>query len=295
MNDSKACSRLGAVGLERLVKIKRRKGRMVLMPRVNVFLDFPPELNVDEHTFQGATNRSLDEAAEAEFRSLEEFCAKTASSLLRRYPAAKCAEVAAEADYVVMRETPVSKLRSQEMYKILGRAIGEDGRLMKMIGVEVTGINSCPCAHEGLIEHAREKLKGDFSEEEIEKILEAVPIASHNQRNTTSILMEIPQGNDGAIEADDLITLLESAMSSRLYEVLKREDEVAVVLKAHEEPNFVEDTVRKVLRSVVQKYPDLPEDIMVFVRSESQETIHQHNAIAERLARLKDIKESLRG
>ncbi len=295
MNEPQACSRLGVVGLERLVEIKRPKGKVVLMPRVNVFLDLPHDFKVDEHAFQGAANRAVDEAAASELTSLEGFCSGIASSLLKKYPAAKTAEIAAEADYVVMRETPVSKLRSQEMYKLLGRAIGENGKLMKMIGVEIMGINSCPCAHEGLIEHARERLKENFSENEIEKILEAVPVASHNQRNTASILMEVPGGNEGEIEADDLIGILESAMSSPLYEVLKRDDEVAVVLKAHEEPNFVEDTVRKVLKSIVQKYRDLPDDIMVFVKSESQETIHQHNAIAERLARLRDIKESLRG
>ncbi|MEE9612896.1 MAG: GTP cyclohydrolase, FolE2/MptA family, partial [Desulfatiglandales bacterium] len=92
------------------------------------------------------------------------------------------------------------------------------------------------------------------------------------------------------IEAEDLIALLEQSMSSRLYEVLKREDEVAVVLDAHANPNFVEDIVRKVLMSIVNRYSKLPDDALVFTRSESFETIHQHNATAERLARLGELR-----
>ncbi|MEE8167372.1 MAG: GTP cyclohydrolase, FolE2/MptA family [Candidatus Hydrothermarchaeales archaeon] len=47
---------------------------------------------------------------------------------------------------------------------------------------------------------------------------------------------------------------------------LKKGDEVAVVLKAHKNPNFVEDVVRKVLMGIVRRYPDLPGDTMVSVR-----------------------------
>lgn len=284
-------NRIGVVGLERLVEIRRGKGVVVLIPKIDVYLELEPGVEIDGHPFQGQVNDAIDEALEADIRSIEELCTRIIGGLLEKYPMAKGAEVAAEAGYVVLRETPRTKLKTQEMYKILGRALKEDGRIRKIVGVEVTGISTCPCAHEGLLEYSRERLSKNFSDAEISKILEALPVASHNQRNVAQILLEVPEGQEGIVEVEDLISLLEDSMSSRLYEVLKREDEVAVVLTAHANPNFVEDIVRKVLMGIVKRYPGLTDEALVFVRSESFESIHQHNAIAERLARLGELRE----
>lgn len=286
-------NRMGILGLERLVEVKRPKGMVVLIPRVDVYLDISSGEAIEEHAFQGNTNHVVDEVLKSEVTSIEELCSRIVALLLGKYPSARGAEVTAEAEYVVVRRTPVSRQKTQEMYKILGRAVSEDGKIRKMVGVEVTGISSCPCAHEGLLEHSRQVLEGSFTGGDIERILKTVPVASHNQRNVAQVFLEVPEGHEGEIEAEDLIVLLEKSMSSQLYEVLKREDEVALVLKAHENPNFVEDVVRKVLIGIVRRYPDLPGDTMVFVRSESFETIHQHNAIAERLARFRDLKKDV--
>ena len=92
------------------------------------------------------------------------------------------------------------------------------------------------------------------------------------------------------MDVEELITILEEAMSSPLYELLKREDEVEVVLRSHERPSFVEDIVRNIFLSVVSRYRDLPDDCLVSVRSESMESIHQHNAIAEKISYLKELR-----
>jgi hypothetical protein len=44
-------------------------------------------------------------------------------------------------------------------------------------------------------------------------------------------------------------------MSSEIYELLKRPDELYVVDKAHRRPRFVEDVVREMLRAVLEEYP----------------------------------------
>ena len=46
-------------------------------------------------------------------------------------------------------------------------------------------------------------------------------------------------------------------MSSEIYELMKRSDEVAVVEKAHRNPRFVEDCVREMVRRVAEAYPEL--------------------------------------
>ena len=84
-------------------------------------------------------------------------------------------------------------------------------------------------------------------------------------------------------------------MSSEIYELLKRPDELYVVDKAHRNPRFVEDVVREMLRGVVQAYPDLSDDSFVLARQENYEGIHEHNAFAERFGTMAEIRPELAG
>jgi GTP cyclohydrolase-4 len=92
------------------------------------------------------------------------------------------------------------------------------------------------------------------------------------------------------IEANDLIDIVEASFSSPTYEILKRDDEAAVVINAHNNPKFVEDVVRDVLKRIVERYAKLPDDVLLTVRSESEESIHKHNAFAERHTLLGDLR-----
>ena len=82
-------------------------------------------------------------------------------------------------------------------------------------------------------------------------------------------------------------------MSSEIYELMKRPDELAVVAKAHSQPRFVEDCVREMVRRVVEGYPDLPGEAFVMARQENLETIHRHNVVAERYGTLDDLRAEL--
>jgi GTP cyclohydrolase-4 len=42
---------------------------------------------------------------------------------------------------------------------------------------------------------------------------------------------------------------------------------------------------------VLEKYQELPDEVKVTVRSESEESIHKHNAFAERVTTLKELRE----
>ena len=58
-------------------------------------------------------------------------------------------------------------------------------------------MTACPCAQELLAGRARERLVDDgFTEDEIERIFEAVPVATHNQRGIGSLHIGRPEGVD---------------------------------------------------------------------------------------------------
>jgi len=141
---------------------------------------------------------------------------------------------------------------------------------------------------------ARERLAEDgFDGEEVERIVELVPIATHNQRGIGTLHVGCPEGGPAWIEAPELLRIVESSMSSEIYELMKRSDEMAVVVKAHEQPRFVEDCVREMVRQVVEDYPDLPAETFVMARQENLETIHRHNVVAERYGTLGDLRQEL--
>src|SRR5438876_11558931 len=55
-----------------------------------------------------------------------------------------------------------------------------------------------------------------------------------------------------------------------------------MVEMAHRNPKFVEDVVRAVLVRLLKRYPKMPDTAWVRVKSEAEESIHKHNAFAER-------------
>jgi GTP cyclohydrolase-4 len=49
------------------------------------------------------------------------------------------------------------------------------------------------------------------------------------------------------------------------------------------------------LRNVVEVSPDLPDGVFVLARQENFESIHRHNAFAERAALLGDLRREMEG
>ena len=58
-------------------------------------------------------------------------------------------------------------------------------------------------------------------------------------------------------------------------------------------PVFVEDCVRNMMEKIVTKYPDLPDDTLITARQENQESIHRHNAFAEKVTTFGELRDEL--
>jgi GTP cyclohydrolase-4 len=112
------------------------------------------------------------------------------------------------------------------------------------------------------------------------KVPADLPFITHNQRNKVTLILDLP--GDADVEAADLVSLCESGLSAPTFELLKRGDEGDLVLQAHHNPRFVEDVVREVLHKARDQYAALGTATRIFVSSEAEESIHKHNAYAER-------------
>jgi GTP cyclohydrolase IV len=146
------------------------------------------------------------------------------------------------------------------------------------------------------MERSQERLYDEgFTDDEIARVFEAVPVASHNQRGIGTLHIGCPEGCDRSIEAESLLEIVESAMSSEIYELMKRSDEVEVVEKAHMHPRFVEDCVREMIRAAVERYSDVGHEAFVLARQENLETIHKHTVVAERHGLIAELQRELAG
>jgi GTP cyclohydrolase I/GTP cyclohydrolase-4 len=202
------------------------------------------------------------------------------------------AEVKIVARYPLERRTPVTRLATQEMVSLVAIAAASDRGVRRVVGVEATGINACPCA-QGLVREQAAARLGDagFEDADVERILRLVPLATHNQRGRGTLLV----GTQRQLNAESLVTLVEESMSSPIYELLKRPDELFVVEHAHLQPRFVEDSVRIALKSVLDELPDLDDGDFLLSRQVNFETIHAHEVVAERYGSVGELRSELAG
>jgi GTP cyclohydrolase-4 len=271
-------TRVGVTGVKKLVNVKRpgMKTAMPLVVNMDLFVDLPASQK-GSHMSRNLELVSdiIDANLQKPVSDLETFCAHTAELLLKKHDYATFSEVKAEAEYFLERTYP-SGNKGLEPYTLVSEARAKStGEIKKLIGVRVIGMTTCPCAREVI------KTIGEYDKKDIPP--------THNQRNITTLMIEIP-GEDKSVDANDLIEIAEQSFSSPTYSILKRKEEGNLVFNAHKNPKFVEDVVRGILSRILKKYSNLPDDVLVVVRSESEESIHKHNAFAERVTTLGDLR-----
>ena len=291
-------TRVGVTGVKKLLQLKRTNKRpIILVPTFDAFVDLPSDQKgVHMSRNPEAISEVLEDVAKDSTVDVESLCAKIVDRMMTKHEYAKRVEISMTTDFMFMKESPVTKNKTQEMAQLKAKAIGlrdEDGNvdIRKSIGAELIGMTVCPCAQESVRESDKTKLLEFLDEETTQKVLDTVTFASHNQRGVGTLLIEVPE--DKYVKAEDLIDIIETSMSSPVCELLKRPDENATVMNAHRKPVFVEDCVRNMMEKIVQKYADFPDDTLITARQENQESIHRHNAYAEKVTTLGELKAEL--
>jgi GTP cyclohydrolase-4 len=272
-------SRAGVRGLSKAIRLRWGEVERLVSAEIDCTVDLDPaQKGVHMSRFPELFEEAIEEVVIGEAFLVEELADHIARHIVERQGAGR-AEVRIAARYPLERRTPVTGLATQEMVSIIGIAAASAERVRRVVGVEATGINACPCA-QGLVRgRASERLlDAGFDEVDVERILQLVPIATHNQRGRGTLFL----GTDTRVNAEDLVGIVEGSMSSPIYELLKRPDELFVVEHAHLQPRFVEDSVRVALNSTLERYPSLEDGDFVLARQVNFETIHNHEVLAER-------------
>jgi len=288
-------SRVGVTGVEKVIRIKQNGGEQLFWARFECVVDLgADQKGAHMSRFEEVINEAIGEVVLGESTFKAETLAEHIAQLVRERQHARRAEVTVEARFPEHKPAPVSGIQTQELYTLHGSAICTELGTRRLIGVAAQGITACPCAQELVASASRERLQDQgFDAEQIDAILEAVPVATHNQRGLGTLHIGCTELCDDEIDAATLLDIVEQSMSSEIYELMKRSDEVAVVEKAHRRPRFVEDCVREMVQGVVERLPELDDRAFVSARQVNLETIHQHDVVAERFGTLEEIRHEL--
>jgi GTP cyclohydrolase-4 len=286
-----ALSRVGVTGVEKVIHIRDE----LFFARLECFVDLSREQKgAHMSRFEEVVNEAIREVVLSESPFRAETLAQQIAELVRTRQQAERAEVTIAARYPEHKPAPVSHIQTQEIYTLHGRAVAYAHGTRRTVGVSATGMTACPCAQELIAGRARERLLADgFDEQQIGRIFDRVPVATHNQRGLATLQIGCIEECVEQIDAAALLAIAESSMSSEIYELMKRTDEVAVVEKAHRRPRFVEDCVREMVAGVVREFPQLDGRSFVSARQENLETIHQHNVVAERHGTLAELRSEI--
>jgi len=293
-------TRVGVKNVKKLVEVHRNGKRPVIfISNFDVFVDLPGSLkgaNLSRN-FE-VIDEVLQQAIDGDVNMIEKLCSVVARKLLDRHEYADRTEVLMRSEYMVKRETPVSQTACEEVVKVHARAVARrtfrSPIVRKSIGAEVTGMTACPCAQNIMKERAMRVLEGlDVNKDKIDEFFAAVPMATHNQRGKGFLCIETD--DDQYVDLEKIIYILKESMSAGIYELLKRGDEGAVVLAAHKNPRFVEDCVREMAKRVLAEFDYLSGDSVVTIKQTNEESIHQHDAYAERRATIAELADELNG
>ena len=286
-----ALSRAGVSGVQKAVRIRRGDAETVMAAVIDCTVDLAADQKgVHMSRFPELFEDAIDVVVEREALLVEVLAEHIASRVVERQQALK-AEVWIRAQWPIHRRTPVTGLATQEMVTLCGIATASAAGTRRVVGVEASGINACPCA-QGLVRgRASERLlEAGFESGDVERILELVPIATHNQRGLASLYV----GTEHDLDAELLVGIAESSMSAPIYDLLKRPDELFVVEHAHLQPRFVEDSVRYSLRDALATLTELDDGDFLLARQVNYETIHRHDVVAERFGTVGELRSELR-
>jgi len=285
-------SRVGVTNVEKVMRIGPRGDERLYHARLDCFVELGPNRKEGHVSrFTEVFNDVIGSVVLGPGGFKAEEIARRIAAEVRERQDARRATVTIAARYPEHTPAPASGIATQEIYTLLGTAVVSERGARRIVGVAAQGMTASPHAQRAVATHARERLAADgFSDEQITGIFAAVPVATHDQRGLGTLQLGLPESCDTDVDAAELLAIVEDSMSSEIYELMKRSDEVEVVEKAARRPRLAEDCVREAIRGTLERYGDLGDDAFVAARQENLETVQQHCVLAEGFGRFGELR-----
>ena len=176
-------TRAGVTRVAKAIRVSHEGHQTVMAAEIQCTVDLDRgQKGVHMSRFPELFEEAIESVVASEALHVEVLAEHIARHIVGRQEALR-AEARITAQWPVRRTTPVTGLPTQELVSLVGIAAASEDRVRRVVGVEANGINACPCAQGMVRERAAERLgEAGFASADVERILELVPIATHNQR-----------------------------------------------------------------------------------------------------------------
>jgi len=237
---------------------------IIIVPRFDVYIDLPVNRRAIHTSRLYHAIMEVIKDYSGKVVKLEEMARRIAEKLLKDNPHSSKAYVNIYSNAYYRAESPITRSISYEPFNLFVkiRAVNSLDRIeiLQSIGVETYGLTACPCARE------------------VVKTLYHGLEATHMQRARARVFIQF--SNNLKIDIIELLNVVKSSFSSPLYSYLKRVDEAKVVVDSLESTRFVEDTLREIVKKIIERWSNLPDNSRIYAYVESIESIHPQNIAA---------------
>src|SRR5215210_1079208 len=212
-------SRVGVTNIEKVIRIDSGDAERLFYAKLDCFVDLGSrQKGAHMSRFEEVVNDAIGEVILGESAFRAETLAQHVAEKVRDRQGARRAEVHIDARYPEYKPAPESGILTQEIYSLLGVAVASEFGMRRLVGVRAQGMTACPCAQTLVQARARDRLVDDgFDDDEIERIFDAVPVATHNQRGLGTLHLGCPESCETDIDAERLLAIVEDSMSSEIY------------------------------------------------------------------------------
>src|ERR671915_2114563 len=199
-------SRVGVTGVSKVLRIGTGEGEQLYYAELDCFVDLgPKQKGAHMSRFEEVVEEAIDEVVLGEAFKAETLAAHIAERVRDRQDGLR-AEVTIAARFPEHKPAPVSGVPTQEIYTLFGSAVASARGTRRLVGVEAQGMTACPCAQELVMERSQDRLREDgFTDDEIARVFEAVPVATHNQRGIGALHVGCPEESREALDAETLL------------------------------------------------------------------------------------------
>jgi len=294
---------VGVVDLEKKVEIVQMNKKYSFYPKISAYIGLPAE---QRGAHMSRTSETIEEVInEVIYKptpTIELVGDRIVKKLLERHPYTSKAEVKLDGKIIIqLREDHERNIqKSYEINSLVKAKRTSTGEIdyTYFIGASALGMTVCPCAKEMSQEYAEEVIKTrkdiNISQEDIDKLINLLPFASHNQRSKGTIIVEMKDLETHKIDVLDIINVIEDSMSGKIQSILKRPDEAELVRVAHLNPLFVEDVIREMAKNFISRdFTNLDDNLNITFKCLTQESIHPYDVYAELTIILGELKKAI--
>jgi GTP cyclohydrolase-4 len=243
--------KVGITNLKTLIKIVRDGREFRHIPTISIFMDLDKmKKGVHMSRLIESITEMLEEEVTEEHYSLEQIGKHILEKLKKKHHFEK-AGIEFSSELPVVEKTPSSKRDTIEIHDIYVQLLNDGLTWTKKLKISVLGNTACP--------HALSVNEGK----------------THIQRAVGILELETDFENEIALE--EMVDVVEHSFSSKVYTLLKAEDESHIVNKMFENPLFVEDVCRNILALSSERFSNC----FIHGTCISHESIHRHDVYAE--------------